>query len=156
MTTKSRWSEVEAHIATASLILLVVITLGNVLTRYFTDQSFAWTEEISVFLMALMCFAGTASVATRDQHIRIEFLYESGSDLRQVRFKQFSACLCTVFFALLTFLFVLSVRDEIKYGETTMGLNWPRWWFSIWLPILCGFISLRCLLFAASVSKPTS
>ena len=38
----------------------MLITLGNVLTRYLTDQSFAWTEEISVFLIVVMTLAGAA------------------------------------------------------------------------------------------------
>ncbi len=39
----------EEGLAVACMVLLVVITLLNVVTRYFTDQSFAWTEELSVF-----------------------------------------------------------------------------------------------------------
>ena len=38
----------EEGLAVACMALLLVITMLNVLTRYFTDQSFAWTEEISV------------------------------------------------------------------------------------------------------------
>ena len=34
--------------------LLSLITFANVLVRYFTDQSFAWTEEFSVFLMIVL------------------------------------------------------------------------------------------------------
>jgi TRAP-type C4-dicarboxylate transport system permease small subunit len=30
---------------------LALITAGSVIARYFTSQSFAWTEELSVFLM---------------------------------------------------------------------------------------------------------
>ena len=33
----------------ACMVVLTLITLGNVVTRYLTDESFAWTEEISVF-----------------------------------------------------------------------------------------------------------
>ena len=66
---------IEERIAVASMALLVVITLLNVVTRYFTDDSFAWTEELSVFLMVAMALAGASAVAQRDRHIRIEFLY---------------------------------------------------------------------------------
>jgi TRAP-type transport system small permease protein len=146
--------ELEGHIAVACMVLLVLITLGNVLTRYFTDQSFAWTEELSVFLMVIMTFAGAASVASRDQHIRIEFIYDSGSELRQRKLKVFSACITAIFFLALCFLFSLIVADEIKYNETTMGLGVPRWWYSIGLPPLCLAISWRALVFAFKASKP--
>jgi TRAP-type transport system small permease protein len=145
---KLRLRELEAHVAVACMALLVLITLGNVLTRYFSDQSFAWTEEISVFLMVVMTFSGAASMAFRDQHIRIEFLYENGPVKRQMRLKMLSAVMTATFFGLLAFLFLLTLLDEIKYAETTMGLGIPRWWFTGWLPPLCALIALRALQYA--------
>jgi hypothetical protein len=63
--------------------LLALITFANVLVRYFTSQSFAWTEEFSVFLMIVLALvAGSASVA-RNRQIRIEFFADSGSAARQ-------------------------------------------------------------------------
>jgi TRAP-type transport system small permease protein len=146
--------EIEGHLAVACMLLLVLITLGNVLVRYFSDQSFGWTEEVSVFLMVVMTFAGAASVATRDQHIRIEFFYDSGSPERQRSLRVFSACITAVFFAVLTYLFARLVADELKYSETTMGLGWPRWWFSAWMPPLCALICLRALSSAWRQAEP--
>lgn len=58
------------------MALLALITFANVLVRYFTNSSFAWTEEISVFLMIVLALvAGSAAVA-RDLHIRIEYFAE--------------------------------------------------------------------------------
>ncbi|HEY1091528.1 MAG TPA: TRAP transporter small permease subunit, partial [Burkholderiaceae bacterium] len=54
---------------------LVLITMANVLVRYLSNQSFAWTEEISVFLLVVMTLAGAAMAAAQDAHIRIEFFY---------------------------------------------------------------------------------
>ena len=43
---------------------LALITFANVLVRYFTNSSFAWTEEISIFLMIVLALvAGSAAVA---------------------------------------------------------------------------------------------
>jgi TRAP-type C4-dicarboxylate transport system permease small subunit len=151
-----RMREIEGHLAVACMLLLVLITLGNVLVRYFSDQSFAWTEEVSVFLMVVMTFAGAASVASRDQHIRIEYFYESGSLERQRALRVFSACVTAVFFAVLTYLFLRLVADELKYSETTMGLGWPRWWFSAWMPPLSALICLRALSCAWRRALPAS
>jgi TRAP-type C4-dicarboxylate transport system permease small subunit len=158
MTRKMRLKELEANVAVVCMVFLVLITLGNVVTRYLSDQSFAWTEEISIFLMLVMTFAGAASMATRDQHIRIEFLYEGGSANRQAKLRMFSACATSVFFLLLAYLFALLLIDEIKYAETTMGLGIPRWWFTVWLPFLSFAISLRAIRFAwnpAAVKQPS-
>jgi TRAP-type C4-dicarboxylate transport system permease small subunit len=134
----------EEGLAVACMALLLLITLGNVLTRYFTDQSFAWSEEISVFLMVVMTLAGASAAAARDRHIRIEFFYDGGSQRRRQRFKVFAACTTTLLFALLTVLFGRVVGDEIRYGETSMGMGMPRWWFTVFSPLLCATIALRC------------
>ena len=79
----------ERWLATLALMVISLISLANVVVRYFTDSSFAWTEEFSVFLMILLAMvAGSAAVA-RDRHIRIEYFAESGSMARRKRLAQF-------------------------------------------------------------------
>ena len=73
----------EEALGVACMAVLVAITLGNVVTRYLTDESFAWTEEISIFLLVVMTLAGAASIAARDGHIRLEFFYDAGSARRR-------------------------------------------------------------------------
>lgn len=144
----------EEGMAVASLALLVVITLVNVLTRYFTDESFAWTEEISIFLMVVMTLAGASSASSRDQHIRIEFFYDSGSAGRRRMLRIVGACMTALLFGLLTVLFARTVFDEIKYAETSMGLGVPRWWYTLSVPLLCALIALRAAVFAWRASVP--
>ena len=133
----------EEGLAVACMALLVVITLGNVITRYLSDESFAWTEEISVFLMVVMTLAGTAAAAARDRHIRIEYFYEGGAAQRQRTMKIVAACIAGLLFAMLAALFARVVADEVRYAETSMGLGVPRWWFTIFSPLLCAAIALR-------------
>jgi TRAP-type C4-dicarboxylate transport system permease small subunit len=140
--------ELEEGLAVACMALLVLITLGNVLTRYLTDESFAWTEEISVFLMVVMTLAGTSAAAARDRHIRIEYFYDGGSAARQRSFKILGACTAGLLFVVLAGLFARVVADEIRYGETSMGLGIPRWWFTLFSPLLCAAIAARSFVVA--------
>lgn len=133
----------EEGLAVACMALLLAITLLNVLTRYFTDQSFAWSEEISVFLMVVMTLAGASAAAARDRHIRIEYFYDGGSARRRRRLQVFGGCLTALLFLGLALLFGRVVADEIHYGETSMGLGMPRWWFTIFSPLLCLGLALR-------------
>lgn len=133
----------EEGLAVACMALLVLITLGNVVTRYVVDESFAWTEEISVFLMVVMTLAGTSAAAARDRHIRIEYFYDGGSAARQRRLKVAAACIAALLFAMLAVLFARVVADEVRYAETSMGLDVPRWWFTVFSPVLCAAIALR-------------
>jgi TRAP-type C4-dicarboxylate transport system permease small subunit len=133
----------EQMVAAGALAVLLLLTLANVLTRYLTDQSFAWTEEISVFLMVLMAFSGASAVTARDQHIRIELFYDSGSSSRRRWLCVFAAAVTAVFFVLLAVLFGRVAADEIKYEETTTGLGIARWWFTAVVTALCAIIALR-------------
>ncbi|MEO8249567.1 MAG: TRAP transporter small permease [Burkholderiales bacterium] len=138
---------IEDWLTVIVMALLASITFANVLVRYFTDSSFAWTEEFSVFLMIVLTMvAGSAAVA-RDRHIRIEFFSASGSALRQNRLAQFGALMVIALFALMTVLSVRLVWDDWRYGETSPGIGVPQWWYSIWLPIISLAITLRAVGF---------
>ena len=144
----------EEGLAVACMVVLLVITILNVVVRYFTDQSFAWTEEISVFLMVVMTLAGASAATARDRHIRIEFFYDDGTVLRQQRLKVFAACVTALLFLVLALLFGRVVADEVRFGETSMGMGMPRWWFTMFSPLLCAAIALRSAGVAWSAARP--
>lgn len=134
---------VEEVIAVACMAVLVVLTMGNVVVRYFSDQTFAPTEEVSIALMVVMTLAGACAAAARDRHVRIEYFYETGSARRRRRLALMSAGVTLVFFALLAALSARVVWDEYRYEETSMALGVPRWWYTVWVPVLCVAISVR-------------
>ena len=138
-----RPARVEEVLGVACMVVLVLLTLGNVLTRYLTDASFAWTEEISIFLIVVMTLAGAASIAARDGHIRIEFVYDGGSAQRRRRLRLLSAAVTALLFVALAALFGVTLAEEIKWGETSMGLGVPRWWFTAPIPLCCAAIAWR-------------
>lgn len=124
---------------------LALITFVNVLVRYFTNASFAWTEEISVFLMIVLALvAGSAAVA-RDRHIRIEFFCDSGSAARRRRLAQLGAVMVALLFALIAVLSVRVVWDDYRYEETSPGIGVPQWWYSVWLPVFSALIAARAI-----------
>ena len=124
---------------------LALITFGNVLVRYFTDQSFAWTEEFSVFLMIVLSLvAGSASVA-RNLQIRIEYFADNGSPARQRFLARFGALMVFLLFALIAVLSTRMVYDDFTFGETSPGIGVPQWWYTIWLPVMSVAIAGRAM-----------
>ena len=124
---------------------LALITFANVLLRYFTDTSFAWTEEISIFLMIVLAMVGGSSAVARDQHIRIEFSGGNGSARRRRRLARLGALMTALLFTVLAVLSVRLVWDDWRYEETSPGIGVPQWWYSMWLPICSVAIALRAL-----------
>lgn len=124
---------------------LALITFANVLARYFTSQSFAWTEEFSVFLMIVLALVGSSAAVARDRHIRIEYLSESGSMARRRTLARFGAVLVALLFGLIGVLSIRLVWDDFRFNETSPGIGIPQWWYSIWLPILSIGMALRAV-----------
>lgn len=136
---------IEDWLTAAVMALLALITFANVLVRYFTDSSFAWTEEISVFLMILLAMvAGSAAVA-RDVHIRIEWFAEGGSARRRQALARFGALMVALLFGAIAVLSVRVVWDDYRFEETSPGIGVPQWWYSVWLPVCSALITWRAI-----------
>ena len=145
---------IEDWLTVAIMAALALITFANVLVRYFTNSSFAWTEEISVFLMILLALvAGSAAVA-RDQHIRIEFFSDSGSVARRKALARFGSAMVALLFAIIAVLSVRVVWDDFRYEETSPGIGVPQWWYSVWLPIVSALITCRAIGLFIRQGKP--
>ncbi|SDP39750.1 TRAP-type C4-dicarboxylate transport system, small permease component [Rhodoferax sp. OV413] len=124
---------------------LALITFANVLARYFTNESFAWTEEISVFLMIALTLVAASAAVARDRHIRIEYFSDSGSMARRKGLSRFGAVMVAILFTLIGTLSIRMVWDDYRFEETTPGIGLPAWWYSMWLPILSLGIALRAV-----------
>ena len=135
---------IEDWLAVILLAALALITFVNVLVRYFTDQSFAWTEEISVFLLIVLTMTGGSMAFVRNHHIRIEILADNGSPRRQRIMALIANGCVLLFFVLLTVLSVKLVADEYIYEETSPAIGVPTWWYSIWLPVMAAAIRCAC------------
>ena len=66
--------KIEEFCAALALALICCITFANVLVRYFTSASFAFTEEFSIFLMVVLTLFGASAAFVRNQHIRMTFI----------------------------------------------------------------------------------
>ena len=124
---------------------LALITFANVIARYFTNQSFAWTEEFSVFLMIVLALVGSSAAVARDRHIRIEYFSDSGSMARRKKLSRLGAVLVALLFTLIGVLSIRLVWDDYRFGETSPGIGIPQWWYSIWLPVISIGIALRAV-----------
>jgi TRAP-type C4-dicarboxylate transport system permease small subunit len=134
---------IEDVFAALCMAALALITFANVVLRYLTDESIAWTEEISIALMVVMTLAAAGAAVARERHIRIDYFIERGSPRRQRLFALIGAGAVIVLFAAMAVLGTRMVWDEFRFGETSPGIGVPKWWYSIWLPVLSVAIALR-------------
>jgi TRAP-type transport system small permease protein len=135
--------EVERALAALVLGAICLITLANVVVRYLTNYSFAATEEISVALMVVLALLGSATAVARRRHIAITILVERlPPPLR--RFAEVIAETATlIMFLLLVWLGGELAWDVYRFEETSPGMGWPQWIYTIWLPVLAALIAVR-------------
>ena len=135
----------EEAIAAFAMAMVCLITFVNVLVRYLTDASFAFTEEISVFLLVVLALVGAAGAFARNRNIRVDFFAAMTSATMQRHLEVFGLLLTVLLFALVAWYGARFVADDWKYGTTTPGLGIPQWIYSVWLPILSLLIAARAL-----------
>jgi TRAP-type C4-dicarboxylate transport system permease small subunit len=139
-----RLASVERVLMAVSMGALCILTMTNVLVRYFTNISFAFTEEISIVLMVIMTLVGASHAFATRHHIAIQYFAEHVSVLRRIAPRL--AVLCSLLmFGLLTFYGARMAWDDYDFEVTSPSLGVPQWWYTIWLPILSALIVLRLI-----------
>ena len=136
---------IEDWIGAAAMALLAAITFANVVARYLTDESFAWTEELSVSLMVVLAMIAAGAAVVRDRHIRIEFFYERGSPARRRWLAQLSDAATVLAFLCLAGLGARLAYDDFQYEVTSPGIGVPQWWYTGWLPLRALTIAARAM-----------
>ena len=137
--------KVEEAIAASAMALICVITFANVVVRYLTDASFAFTEEISVFLLVVLTLVGAAGAFARNRNIRVEFFAAMTSTTVQRGLEIAGLLLTIVLFLMVAWYGGRFVVDDWKYETTSPGLGVPQWIYSVWLPVLALAIAGRAL-----------
>ena len=135
---------VERFLMALAMAVLCVLTMANVLVRYFTDISFAFTEEISVALLVFMTLIGTSHAFATNRHIAIGYLVERKPALKALAHR-FAAVCSLLMFGLLSWYGGSMAWDDYRYEVTSPSLGLPQWWYTVWLPILSVVIVLRLL-----------
>jgi TRAP-type C4-dicarboxylate transport system permease small subunit len=137
--------KIEEYAAGLIIGVLGLITFANVVVRYLTDFSFAFTEEFSVFLMVLVALVGGSSVMAKNGHLRISFVVERLAPGRRRAISLVANLLTAVTFLLLTIFGTRMAWDEYRFEVTSPGLGVPTWLYTMWLPILACAICGRAL-----------
>ncbi|WP_247886789.1 TRAP transporter small permease [Azospirillum sp. SYSU D00513] len=144
---------VERALAALAMAALCLITFANVVVRYLTDVSLAFTEEYSIFLMVVMTLLGASAAVAADRHIRITFftgLLPAGAR-RAADLLAWTAAF--VMFGFLVWYGGRLAYDQWRFEETSPGLGNPQWLYTVWMPVLFVVMMVRVLLRLRAIWK---
>ena len=116
---------VEEGVAAIAMALICVITFANVLVRYLTNVSFAFTEEVSVFLMVVMTLAGASAAFARNRHIRMEYFVSKLGRSAHRRIEVLVTLCGMALFGLLAFYGFHLFLDDWQYATSLFSVTAP-------------------------------
>ena len=136
---------IERVAAALAMGALCLITLGNVIARYLTNYSFAFTEEYSIALMVVVTMLGASLATAEDQNIRVTWFVDRLPTASR-RWAEVIATIAVV--AMFVLLIVLGLRvvwDEYRFEVTSPGLGEPQWIYTLALPLLAAAVVGRAI-----------
>ena len=133
----------EGAIGAGLMALLCLITFANVVTRYLTNVSLAFTEEFSVTLMVILALVGAASAFAKGQHLRMGFAADKLSPVPRLWLEALVLLLGMALFALIAWYGARLTWDEFNFEVSSSGLGVPQWLYTMWLPVLCVVVCAR-------------
>jgi TRAP-type C4-dicarboxylate transport system permease small subunit len=137
--------KIEETLAGIAIGILGIITFANVVVRYLTNFSFAFTEEFSVFLMVFMALVGGSSVMAKQGHLNIRYLVDKLPPKARHGVLTVATVLTAFTFLLLAVFGTRMAWDEYRFEVTSPGLGLPTWIYTMWLPLLSLAIFGRAL-----------
>ncbi|ANQ83332.1 DctQ1 protein [Azoarcus olearius] len=129
-----------------AMALIVLISLGNVVARYLTSQSFAATEEFSIALLLILSFLGSSTAFAFDRHIRVTFFIERLPPRWRQGAEWLSFVVTAALFGFIAFYAGRLTWDQYRFEETSPALGLPQWWYTVWMPALAVVIVLRLVV----------
>jgi TRAP-type C4-dicarboxylate transport system permease small subunit len=136
---------IERAIMAGTMALLCLITMANVVVRYLTNISFAFTEEISIVLMVVMTLVGAAHAFVDNKHIAISYFVDLLGPRGHRAARGLALLAALIMFGLLAALGTRMAWDDYRFEVTTPALGIPQWIYTVWLPLLSALIVLRVL-----------
>lgn len=125
------------------LAVMVSIAFVNVIVRYCTPFSFAWTEELTINFFVWVVLLGTARSFRTGSNLGMSLLYESlPRSVRRVCY-WIAIFACAAFFGGLAWLGAQEVWAEYELEVSSESLDIPVWWYTIATPIFSLLIIFR-------------
>jgi TRAP-type C4-dicarboxylate transport system permease small subunit len=134
---------VEGAVMAVAMAGIALITAANVVTRYLTNVSLAFTEEFSVALMVIATLLGTSFALARGQHIAIGYFIDRLPPRGRIVAEIVGLALVVVCFAIIASYGAQLTWDEYRFDVLSPGMELPQWWLTGWLPVLSALILAR-------------
>ena len=116
--------------------IMLLITAG-IISRYFFNSPFSWTEEVTTFLMVYLCYISAALTTVAKKHIGADFFIGKAPEKFQKAVSYFSRGLMLLFF-LVVCISVAKLIPQLTW--TSAVLEIPRKYYYLPVFSMCAFM----------------
>jgi len=141
---------VEERIVAVLMCVMVLMVVGQVLSRYVLHVSLSHTEELVRYCFVWATFLGASAAVHRGKHLSIAgaFTFLPRRIVRYIRL--LAGAGGVLFFAVLLVYGVRIVALQIRTGQTTAAMGLPMWIFGLAVPVCALFVIYRIVQSAVS------
>ena len=141
------WNFLDRHfeelLGSVLLAVMALVAFVNVVVRYCSSFSFAWSEELTTNLFVWVVLLGTSCAFKNQSNLCVELIYKKlPPGLRGFCYAA-GLLLSSLFFAALCYTGVLEVLDEIELERVSDSLELPYWIYSMAVPLFSALIIVR-------------
>ena len=134
---------IEKIILVITMLLILVLTVGNVFSRYVIHRSWSFTEEIVVAVFVLITLLAAALACREGELVNLTLVTNLLPEKTKKPLMILVTVLCVIF-SLILFKYGLDkVITQLENGKRTFVLNWPEWIFWSFVPIGAGCMILH-------------
>lgn len=135
--------KIEEYLCAGILIFISSLAFVNVIVRYLTNYSFAFSEELQINLFVWLTLLGASMGLRKGSHLGVSMLVEK-FPLNWRKVIALFVGICSIGLFVLLFLQGIDlVSGEFRNKMTTYSMGLPMWWFGMSIPIGAVFLIIR-------------
>lgn len=134
-----------------STVLILVLTVGNVLSRKVLHRSWSFTEELVVAVFVLITLVAAALACREGELVSLPLLTDRLPQKTRKPIAMIITILSVLFTAILFKYGMDKVLTQLENGKRTFVLNWPEWIFWSFVPIGSGCMVLHFIEYCVDV-----
>lgn len=125
----------EEALVAVLLLFLTVVGFANVVVRYFTTTSLAFSEELLVNLFVWLSLFGAAIGVRREAHAAVNLLVDRLPPKMRFATRMLAYACSALAVAVLVWQGWRLVRFQYEMKTETYSMSLPMWWFSLGVPL---------------------
>ena len=142
---------VEKTVLVVTMILILVLTVGNVFSRKVIHQSWSFTEELVVAIFVLITLLGAALSAREGGLVGLNLVTERLPKSAKKPVMILITIFSVLFMGILFYYGMDKVLAQLANQKRTFVLNWPEWIFWSFVPIGSVCMTLHFIEFCLDV-----